>query len=187
MGKLPIKIPRQQEFLLLMLELAKLFKPQVYVEVGVKKGYTFKEMSKVVGQAIGVDIEPPTYTPLDNMIVHTMTSEAFAESLRKTYVDTPFIDMLFIDADHRYKAVARDFDNLSPFVVPTTGLILMHDTCPVHECLMVDGYCSDAWKFAVDLRTKRKYKDFEVVTLPGPYFGLTIVRKVGEDDPCRRG
>ncbi len=36
------------------------------------------------------------------------------------------IDVLFIDGDHRYKAVKKDFKNWEPYVVKG-GFILMHD------------------------------------------------------------
>jgi len=42
-----------------------------------------------------------------------------------------------------------------------------------------DRYCSNAWEAAYEIRTSEKYKSFEIVTLPGPWAGLSIIRKPG--------
>jgi len=44
-------------------------------------------------------------------------------------VDDEPLDFLFIDADHRYESVKRDFEMYSPLVAPG-GLIALHDILP---------------------------------------------------------
>jgi predicted O-methyltransferase YrrM len=47
-----------------------------------------------------------------------------------TYVipmDIDNVDLLFIDADHSYEGIKRDYDNWYP-LIPEGGLILFHDT-----------------------------------------------------------
>lgn len=166
---------REMEFIELFIALAKLYRPKVYVELGVKKGYTLKRMAPFVGQAIGIDIVPLAIDLPNVKFVQGKTTE-FAESLAGR---EPFIDMLFIDADHSTKAVLEDFYAYFPYVKPGTGLILLHDTHPINEELTEDGYCSDAWKTAVYLRKEGYCMDLEIVTLPGPWAGLSIVRKLG--------
>jgi hypothetical protein len=85
------------------------------------------------------------------------------------------IDFLFIDADHSYRQVRDDFFGLIKWVPFFKGLVLLHDTCPLKE-LAIPERAGDAWKFAKELH--RKYSNFEIVTLPGPTCGLSIVRKV---------
>lgn len=162
---------RNMEFVGLMIELAKLFKPEVYVELGVKKGYTLTQMAPLVGKAIGIDINP-VYTNRWNIETIQCTTKEYAKSLEGK---SEFIDMLFIDADHSKEAVLTDFVNFLPYVKQGTGLILMHDTHPVNLKLLVDGYCSNAWEAAVEIR--KCVPQVEIVTLPGPWAGLSIVRK----------
>jgi predicted O-methyltransferase YrrM len=155
-----------------MCELIRLFEPHTYVEIGVKKGHTFNVISPLVKRAVAVDInEMSTIVARPNVEICRMTSLEFARQWNDP------IDLLFIDADHRKESVLADFDALSPFVQEGTGLILLHDTYPAAEYLLADGYCSNAWEAAFEIRKKRKYSDFEIVTLPGPYAGLSIIRK----------
>lgn len=163
---------KNQEFRELMLELVKLFEPHTYVEVGVQRGFTFNVIAPKVKRAVAVDInDMACIRRAANVETCQMTSSAFA-----LIWEDP-IDLLFIDADHRKECVLRDVDNLAPFVREGTGLILLHDTHPVAEHLISDRYCSNAWEAARAIRKMRKYAGLEIVTLPGPYAGLSIIRK----------
>ena len=64
---------REMEFVGLLIELAKLFKPQIYVELGVKKGYTITRLAPYVGKAIGIDIDPVQIN-LPNVTTHVSTT-----------------------------------------------------------------------------------------------------------------
>jgi predicted O-methyltransferase YrrM len=44
------------------------------------------------------------------------------------------IDFLFIDADHRYEAVQRDWNDWTPFV-RRSGVVALHDALPVSGCV----------------------------------------------------
>lgn len=169
---------REMEFIELFIALARLYKPQFYVELGVKKGYTLRRMAPFVKRAVGVDIVLPEIDEKEypNVRLIGSTTEAYARTLLGL---EPFIDMLFIDADHSYQAVKRDFSDFLPFVKPGTGLILMHDTHPIKEELIADGYCSDAWKMADEIHQSYPFRKYcEIVTLPGPWAGLSIVRRL---------
>lgn len=164
--------PEGQEFRDLILELIRLFTLHTYVEIGVQKGYTFNRIAPRVSRAVAVDIEDMRHILIGQSIEHyRMTSDEFA----RQWGDP--IDMLFIDGDHRKEQVMKDFDSLSPFVREGTGLILLHDTYPVCDRLLQDDCCSNAWEAAWEIRKNRKYEDFEIVTLPGPYAGISIIRK----------
>lgn len=167
-----IKKYKNQEFRELMLEMISLFETHTYVEIGVQRGYTFNILAPRVKRAVAVDINNMGHiTDWPNVEKYRMDSKEFAVQW------TDPIDLLFIDADHKKENVLADFDNLAPFVREGIGLILLHDTHPVAEHLLSDRYCSNAWEAARDIKKKRKYQNFEIVTLPGPYAGLSIIRK----------
>lgn len=172
---------RNMEFLNLLLELAKLLEPKTYVEIGVQRGYTFKEMAKVVEKAVAVDILPMDHIPdLPNIEKYQMTSEEFGQSWYDSG-NNLWIDFAFIDADHSKEQVLKDFKMISEFIRPHTGLIFLHDTFPVVEELLTPGYCNDAWKAAKQIhRNQKTRREFEIVTIPGPWAGLSIIRKVGK-------
>lgn len=167
-----VKPRKNQEFRDLMLELVRLFAPDTYVEIGVHKGYTFKAIAPKVKRAVAVDINDMGHIPdWHNVEKYQMSSGEFAK------VWSGPIDFLFIDADHDKKAVLHDLDALVPYMTEGTGLILLHDTHPVAENLLRPQYCHNAWEAAWTIRKQRKYGSLEIVTLPGPVAGLSIIRK----------
>lgn len=177
-----IKTPapyRQMEYRWLLLQLAEFFNPKTYVEIGVKKGYTFNAMLPYVGHGVAVDIvrEPGVGGDFDNYEFFTGTSKDFADKWEGS------IDFLFIDGDHRMEAVIDDFERLFKWVAIDTGLIFLHDTYPVNRELCAEGYCSDAWIAARYLRERANGEHpsgflYEIVTLPGPWAGLSIIRRL---------
>ena len=167
-------INKKQEFKALIIELVKLFRPAIYVEIGARFGYVFNAIAPLVRKAIAVDIiKMDKINKALNVYIYQMTSEQFYPYV-KTW-EFP-IDLLFIDANHTAEAVLADFEALSPFVCPYSGLILLHDTFPVSERLLENDRCGSAWKIAKLIHEQKK--DFEIVTLPGPWAGLSIIRKV---------
>ena len=168
---------REMEFAELFVALAKLFKPKEYFELGVKKGYTIKQMSRYCEKATGIDIKIPhiDHVEYPNIKLIENTTLDYAKSLVGT---EPFIDMLFIDADHRYESVIADFHAYSPFVKFGTGLIFLHDTHPIKQELLAPGYCNDAWRAAESIHRNPDKLHFEIATLPGPWAGLSIIRKL---------
>lgn len=163
------------EFVPLFKILIGFYKPEVYVEVGVQHAKTFNEISPLVPLSVAVDINPmPEVRGRSGVRVYQMDSLYFAKT------EMPMIgriDLLFIDADHKKESVLADFDALSPFVTPGTGLILLHDTYPSAPYLLKEGCCFNAWEAAEVIHKNEKYQDFEIVTLPGPHAGLSIIRK----------
>ncbi len=166
---------REMEFAPLLLELARLFKPKVYVEIGVKRGYTMKQMAQVVPGCIAIDIAPMPFD-IHSVAKIQMPSLEYAKLLAKEKRGE-FIDFLFIDGDHKAEAVAADFNAFLPFVRTGTGMIFLHDTHPIKKELLAPGYCNDAWRVAHAICFYRH--EVEIVTLPGPWAGLSIMRKLG--------
>lgn len=172
-----IKTPsqfKQMEYRWLLVGLAKIFKPHVYVEIGVKDCYTFNAMLPHVGYGVAVDInDAPISKECNNWHSFQMDSNTFALNWNKT------IDFLFIDGDHEFQQVLKDVRQLLPCVREETGLIFLHDTYPIKEELLAPGYCNDAWKAADYLYMNQSTWNYqiEVMTFPGPWAGLTVIRK----------
>jgi len=163
---------RYMEFKNMLVEILKLAKPDVYVECGTQKGVTFNLAYRHCKKAIAINIVMQDSVHAGgNIERHEMDSAGFVKIFKGK------IDVLFIDADHSKEGVLKDFKNLAPLVKEGTGIILFHDTYPVNEMLMKDGYCSNAWEAIDEIRTKEK--DYEVFTFPGPWAGLTLMRKRG--------
>lgn len=170
-----------------MIELVKLYHPKTYVEIGVAEGYTFNQiiMRPEIELAVAVDIKPMPNVPADgyktkDVHLFEMSSQEFA----KVWKDP--IDMLFIDGDHNKETVEHDFFEIGKFVRTGTGLILLHDTHPMTEELLQPQFCHNAWEFADRLWGDNTdwVNAYEVVTLPGPWAGLSIVRKRGNYHLC---
>ena len=164
----------RMEFVPLMKCLIDLYEPDVYVEVGVQNGETFNQISPLVKEAHAVDIVPMlNVIDLPNVTIHCMSSLDFAKEW-----STP-IDLLLIDADHSKEAVLADFTTLSSLITPGTGLILMHDTYPGQEYLLKPGWCHDAWETARKIHLcydRQTFVNWEILTLPGPWAGVSILR-----------
>ena len=166
----PKRINKKQEYREFIIELVKLFKPKTYVEIGARYGYVFNSVSPYCERSIAVDLRLSGIKKRQGVECFQMSSQEFSEQWNED------IDLLFIDADHNKKAVLQDFTNLSKWVKPITGLILLHDTYPVKEDLLKSDACSNAWEAARLIHEHLMYHDFEIVTLPGPYAGLSIIR-----------
>lgn len=172
----------QNEHKNLIVELARLFKPKVYVELGVGSGYVFNAVLPHVQDYIfGCDVnlsrlKGPKSIKYDGKSIQLF--ETSTDEAAKLWPRSLTIDLLFIDADHAAEQVRKDFITWSEFVTPGTGLILLHDTYPCGPKYLKPGYCNDAWKVADNLL--QISKGFEIVTLPGPRAGLSIIRKRGK-------
>ena len=158
---------KQNEFTSFLVELIKVLKVETYVELGVQKGYTFNQISPLVKLAVAVDIKPFVIVH-PNVVVRIMTTVEFSKQWKDP------IDFLFIDACHKKEFVLEDFGLFSPFVKEDTGMIALHDTCPAYEELLQDDFCSNAWEAAAIIRND---PNFETVSIPSKWAGLTLVRK----------
>lgn len=145
-------------------------KPAVYLELGVHQNETMGLVAEhnQGTRLLGVDRYDPRER-IKGVEYFIMDTQVFLKERLPTL--TTKLDLVFIDADHSYAAVKRDFEEVWPFV-EEQGLVLLHDTFPEGKWEEAPGYSGDSWRFAVELRER----GFECVTLPIPP-GLTIVRK----------
>lgn len=163
----------------ILLSICKEFKPNLYVELGVRTGITISEIAKYANRAIGIDIN------LDKINMDLISNNIeLIKCSTLDYVEKikhlgEFIDVLFIDADHSCDAVLKDFESYFPFVKSGTGLIFLYDTHPIKKRLLDRNLCNDAYK-AAEILKKRTSEKYEICTLPGPVSGITIIRKLNE-------
>lgn len=161
----------RMEYVCLFKELIRLLEIHTYMELGVRRGFTFNQIAPLVKRAIAVDIKECGAVLRDNVEIYTMKTDDLALLWKDP------IDFLFIDANHDKDQVLKDFNNFSIFVREGTGIIAMHDTHPMFPELLSKKMCSNAHEAVWEIRTNPKYKNFEVFTIPGPYAGLTLIRK----------
>lgn len=133
-------------------------KPRGIVEIGTRKGgslFIWARVAETAERIISIDLPGgihgggyPTIRqrlyrefvadrPHTDMILlrQDSQSEATQQRVGELLGETP-LDFLFIDGDHRYKGVRRDFELYEPLVAPA-GLIAFHDILPqIHhpEC-----------------------------------------------------
>jgi predicted O-methyltransferase YrrM len=158
----------------LIYTIVKNMSPDVTLEIGVRSGVSTKALMRGISDAEkkgcyhGCDINKVQLPSIcKDSFLHIMLSDELAKTWTKP------IDILFIDGDHNYDQVKRDFVNFSKFVVPN-GIIFFHDTYPPTEKFKSPSLCGTAFKIIDDLRL---LKNFESITLPYS-FGLTICRRL---------
>lgn len=160
--------------------LASIYKPKVYVELGLYHGETISKVRPHAQTLFGVDMTPNNHLDalkkFDNLnILYTTTDEFFETFDQK-------IDMAFIDADHCISSCLKDFDNILSRLNPG-GVILLHDTDPESDRLIDPCYCGDSHKI-VDILEKRS--DLNIITFPILEAGLSVVTRVSSTRKHRR-
>ena len=86
-------------------------------------------------------------------------------------------DIIFIDADHKYESVQKDFKN-SLKILNKHGIIFIHDTDPMYQNLTEPGYCGDSYKMIKFI--KDNYSELNIINLPISEAGLLIINKNDE-------
>lgn len=88
----------------------------------------------------------------------------------------------FIDGDHNYEQVKKDFDNVLPLVVDN-GFIFLHDTYPPSEDYVDENRCGTVYKLRILLEQHPHLDCFTFARGCAMGVGLTIVRKQPLDRP----
>lgn len=153
-------------------ELCKQLNVQDYLELGVYSGDTLFKLSTICN-VVGVDIKDEfrLKEQFGDRFFQETTDEFFAQN-RRTY------DVVFIDADHSFASVKKDFVNSLKILNPM-GLIILHDTDPQEVKLIHPGYCGDAYK--MNRYLEETWPDLDKLTLPITEAGLTIVKRRNEN------
>ncbi len=156
----------------LLIEVVTRLNPDCYVELGIRKSHTFNGIAPLVPKAIAVDQNPGVIKSMQqssNVELYLMNTVEFVQIWKDP------IDVLFIDAEHTERAVTADFEGCLPYIREGTGLIFLHDSHPVVNVAFRNS--GEVWRLARNIHRLDKYRDLEIVTLPGPCGGMSIVRK----------
>ena len=154
----------------LVIELVKSVNCQTYLELGIYDGSTLSRVSQIVPRVIGVDV-------VDIRInkgvgeFHLSTTDNFFNNFNEK------VDVVFIDADHSFESVKKDFIS-SIKILNEFGMVILHDTDPISEEYTSNMRCGDSYKMIDWL--KETHPNMDVLTLPVAEAGLTIIRHSNE-------
>jgi hypothetical protein len=135
-----------------------------YLELGVRTPENLNSIRNLVDVCIGVDIE--NYGNIDGF--YNMTTDDFFKQNQRKF------DIIFIDADHRFEQVKIDFEN-SLSALNEFGVIIFHDTDPIHPDLLSDEFCSDSYKIVDYIYTN--HPELNIITLPIHETGMSLVMR----------
>ena len=153
--------------------IARIIRPQVYVEIGIYHASTLNAVAKYCDLAIGVDINPAAYKFIKAKNAEFVSGTSLELTALCASRNT-MIDFAFIDGDHRSEAVMSDFVNVDKFA-SKNALILFHDTWPENSEDASDGRCSDSYRVP-SLLNSRTNGEWSSITIP-IFPGLTIASR----------
>ena len=137
-----------------------------YLELGIWDGLNINQVSDYCKDCVGVDVKDERkYFNYNFKLINT---DMFFKENNELF------DMIFIDADHNFESVKKDFIN-SIKILNKYGIIFIHDTDPINDFYNQPGYCGDSYKI-IDWLLET-YIDLNVFTLPITEAGLTIVNR----------
>jgi len=139
---------------------------KLYLELGVLQGHNIKEVSKNCKHCIGVDMDD--ILEFRDFEFHLKSTDEFF----KVFNGKP--DVIFIDADHQFEQVKKDFIN-SLNCLNEGSVIFLHDTDPISKELTEQRFCGNSYK--IHEWIKENYSNLNIVTLPIDVAGLSIVNR----------
>jgi glutaredoxin-related protein len=138
-----------------------------YLELGISMRYCFNNISKIVDKAVGVDIVDNRYFKSVGHFYQMKTDEFFEKNTDK-------FDLIFIDANHDFEYVKKDFENSLKILNPN-GIIILDDTNPLYDYLTSLSRCGDAYKIVDYIR--QNHSELDIVNLPILCKGMSIVTR----------
>jgi predicted O-methyltransferase YrrM len=152
-----------------------------YLEIGSRNGFSFWHVMQAIGpggRGLSIDLSESVRTKAN--LLQTLADLRSAGSsvdvifgnsqspdiITKAKVAAPF-DLVFIDADHRYEGVARDFE-----VYRHLGCtVALHDVA-APDTHMSDGYLNGVGRFWREIRGQYRYQEIET---PGSCMGFGVL------------
>ena len=151
----------------LISSLVKLMGCTKYLELGIYDGDNISKVRRYCQYCVGVDLVDKRTVRSGYEFILSTTDDFFKNN-KETF------DIIFIDADHSFNSVKKDFVN-SLKILNKFGIILLHDTDPITKKYLDPGYCNDSYKMIEWL--EENYSDFNIITLPITEAGLTIINR----------
>jgi len=184
----PIQIREEIKNLLLILDKAK---PKVILEIGTAGGGTLFLFSNIAHEEailISVDLYQAIekrilfrYIGKEKQKIFLIQGDSHSiETLRKIegILRDDKVDFLFIDGDHSYEGVKKDFEMYSP-LVRKGGIIAFHDIIPDYYTkygIKTSSWAGEVYKFWDEV--KEKYEHLEIVKDKNQDgFGIGIIIK----------
>lgn len=169
---------QKRKEILKLLDRASELAPRAVVEIGTCRGGTFYLLCKAsdsYASILTIDIKMPWWRkrlvrsfvrPCQTPII--VRGDSHQQSTINTVKDSlqNKIDLLFIDGDHSYNGVRKDFTDYSP-LVRKGGWIAFHDIIPAN--LTEDGIRRRGWTGGVPKywnELKRSHEHFEIIDNP---------------------
>lgn len=90
--------------------------------------------------------------------------------------------LVFIDGDHIFEQVKKDFFNVLPYVVDH-GYILLHDTYPPDETYVDENRCGSVYQLRQAIEKDDRFDCLTLTRGTAMGVGLTIVRKKPSQRP----
>lgn len=147
--------------------LVKLTNCNSYLELGVESGTNILNIKDEVDVCVGVDINPIDLSNNDNIQFYQMTTDIFF------WFNERHFDIIFIDANHEYEQVKKDFNN-SLDILNKFGIIIIHDTDPIVRELLSEKHCHNSYNI-IDYIENNPY--LNIINLPIQETGLTLVMR----------
>jgi len=161
--------------------LHKCIRPKLYLEIGIYEGESLSLCNKKT-LSIGIDPNPRIKNNLRiDSTIYKMTSDNFF--LLKEIQDFLLnnrIDLAFIDGEHLFEQVLKDFINIEKYSHKQTT-ILIHDCVPITKDVAsrirkTDFWCGDVWKIIQCLSKYRTDLDLKLILTPPS--GLLSITKL---------
>lgn len=185
-----VMMHQKKEELVNFIKLIKRVSPKLILEIGTSEGGTLFFFSKFAApdaKMITIDLPiirnyasySPAKIPFFNLYksekqkIHFLRKDSHHEKTIKKVkkiLKNYKLDVLFIDGDHSYEGVKKDFENFSPFV-RKNGIIAFHDIVehpPESNC--------EVSKFWNEIKSKYEYKEI-VMRKTENWAGIGIITK----------
>jgi len=150
----PLQFQQVYEEILTLTYWLKGFQPHNILEIGYR-GSTFHILSQLsTGKKVALDIEDNGRTIQSHYMMYGEDFKLFVansqteETKNKVKEFCPQYDLIFIDGDHSYEGVKRDFELYQELLSPR-GHIIFHDIDPDHT--FRDGVGGQVYKFWQDI------------------------------------
>lgn len=145
-----------------------------YLEVGVRHATCWNRVAPLATFAEGVDIDPAVleHATAGHGTVHILASD---EYFRDVAGDKRF-EVIFLDGDHNFAQVDKDFNNALPHLAPD-GTIVLHDTWPGSRDETGEFACGTVYQLAERLERDPQFNALTMRRFPG----VTLAQRARPD------